>query len=158
MLVLAAVFALAGELSPWTGRWALDLEASDPIDAIMALQGYTWIERKAAASMSVTQVIALEGSHMTVAVRSVLKSSHEDIFIDGVARKQKGRSGLATVTHTWDPDGSIRTVATMADGDGCPCALTLIRTVSGDVLDQRFELVRNDGQRAIVRRVLRRVL
>lgn len=157
MLLFAAWLALADEAPSWGGRWALDLEASDPIEAIMALQGYSWVERKAAASMSVTQVIALDGNHMTVDVRSVIRSSREEFFIDGVAREQKSRSGTAWVAHTWDPDGAIRTVVTTTDGEGCPCSMTLIRTVSGDVLDQRFEVVRNDGQRATARRVLRRL-
>lgn len=146
-LMIALLSAVISSSAPaWaadlSGTWVLDGAASDSIDPLLKAKGVGFVQRKAAASMEVTQAIAHAGDRLTITTNASKKQSVETVEVDGQSRKVTGDSGSMDVSHEWDGEVLV-TTARMEDGR----TLITRRSVSADgqTLTQRFTLRRADG-------------
>ncbi|MGB0621774.1 MAG: hypothetical protein ACPGVZ_20100 [Myxococcota bacterium] len=74
---------------PWAGTWLLDPEASDPVEPMLVLLKTPWIARKAAAAMTPTmRITALGHGGLRVINENPIRTTNEEIFIDGVKRER----------------------------------------------------------------------
>lgn len=90
-LVLGA--ALAAMPADLSGKWTLDLSASQSVDALLEASGASLVERAAAATVSVTQDMRVEGSVLVIAVDSSLFDRVERLPLDGRAEARTSKRG-----------------------------------------------------------------
>ena len=82
-LALAPAPAAAVDHPDFSGTFKLDLKASDSLDEMLKAQGASWVERKAAGSVVVTQIVRHRGDVVEMVVKSSLKTRKETIRIGG---------------------------------------------------------------------------
>ena len=81
----------------WAGTWLLDPKASDSVDPMLVLMKTPWIARKAAAAMTPTmRITALGHGGLRVINENPIRTTNQEIFIDGVKRERGEMHGLAT--------------------------------------------------------------
>ena len=153
MLLLLSL-AFAADLS---GVWSLDTAASDPVDAILAASGASWLERQAAGSMSVTQTITQSPERVVLDIDSTFKDRREELVPDGVERETPAKNGTAHTRCFWKDDALV-SVSRVPTATGTTIVLTATRTVedAGRTLRQRLEVVQPDGSVLKADRVYRR--
>lgn len=83
----------------FTGCWTLDKQRSDSFDPLLALQGISWVKRRAAGLITVTervrqQVDANGVDHLRVDQRIIggIKGGEEHLRLDGQARESEDRN------------------------------------------------------------------
>ncbi len=90
-----AVDSLGGT---WAGTWLLDPKASDPVEPMLVLLKTPWIARKAAAAMTPTlRITALGHGGLRVINENPIRTTNQEIFIDGVKREQLDPLGRKVV-------------------------------------------------------------
>jgi hypothetical protein len=161
LLVAGATDARAGGEHPdFTGTWGLDLDASDPLDPLLEVQGRSWIERKVARSMKVTQKIQQAGATITISVESVLRTKVDEFTIGSPWEKRDtDELGRVRQRTEWSPDGKRLVVRNEAKlKDGTEGELRVSRWLEDDArtMIQLLELVLKDGRQLKARRVFRR--
>ena len=73
----------------WAGTWLLDPKASDSVDPMLVLMKTPWIARKAAAAMTPTmRITALGHGGLRVINENPIRTTNQEIFIDGVKRER----------------------------------------------------------------------
>jgi len=161
----ATLLSLLLSLSPawgapadYDGAWSLDRAASGDVEDLMVLQGASFLERKAAASVSVVQTITATDAKVTLDIDSSIKDKVEVLEMDNTPRQQTtDKGGSMTVRHYWGDAGEMISVADvpLADGRG---TMTTTRTVSADggTMTQRITLAPVGGAPVAVDRVFRR--
>ena len=143
-----------------TGTWTLDLEASDPVDSLLAVQGLSLPERSLASRMAVTQTIVQAPGQIRIQVDSVARSRSELLHLDGREETVQSESAGPVRTRTqWAPDGV--TLVTRSDvrlADGRPATLVVSRRLAdgGRTLLQRLDLAVASGERLAATRVFRK--
>ncbi|MFT5682727.1 MAG: hypothetical protein ACI8RZ_003651 [Myxococcota bacterium] len=145
MPFLTALFALtlsalAGGSPDLNGTWSLSSSASDPVEQLLEAQGVGWMERKAAASMSVTQTITLAETSATIAVKTSVKSDTQTLKVDNQTRAVPGEHGTAQVRHYWGAEGELITVSSGPSAGGEPMEVTITRSVSSGQMHQLIEM------------------
>lgn len=141
-----------------SGTWVLDLAASDSIEPMLKAQGVSYMKRKAAASMEVTQTIVQTGDTLSVDVDTSHKDTKTTVKVDGVTREVTTASGEKTqVTNLWKAATWVSTTV-MPEHDGGPMTLTRTHALAdaGKTLKQRIELKPAQGQAMVVTRLYRR--
>lgn len=93
----------------FSGVWTLDLKASESLDAVLKAQGISWLKRKAAAGLQVTQTIAQTDTQLTVDVTSSMHEKHHVFEVDGKDRVVEGDQGAAVVNHVWEGEVLVTT-------------------------------------------------
>lgn len=162
LAVIAAAPARAGGGRPeFTGTWRLDLDASEPLDALLEVQGRSWIERKVARSMNVTQKIRQAGDTITIAVESALRTK-VDVFAIGGPWEERTTDelGRVRVKTEWNADGKrlvVRNEAKLKDGTEGELRISRWFEDGGKTMVQLVELDLKDGRHPAARRVFRRV-
>ncbi|MCB9762774.1 MAG: hypothetical protein H6739_23440 [Alphaproteobacteria bacterium] len=153
-LALAPALAAPADIA---GSWALDADASDDIDDILAARGATWMERQAIKHVPVTHVITHTEDAVVIAIESPIYSRSDTLKTDNRARtRESKRLGTLTLRNYWDNEVLV-TVTDMVLPDGVPATLTVTRTlVDPDTMHMRLELVATDGRQMEGTRVLRR--
>jgi hypothetical protein len=148
----AVAWAGAPDLS---GTWVLDPAASDPVDALLEVSGASWIERKAAAKMSVTQVLAQTADTLVVTVDSSFMDRTDTLRLDGApVRTQDKKGHPMTITTSWVGDVLVTTV--VPDDPTLP-AMTTRRSLSGGRATMTQTVVVSvGGQEVSADRVFRR--
>jgi hypothetical protein len=159
LLALAAA-AAAADRPDFSGTFKLDLKASDSLDELLKAQGASWVERKAAGAVVVTQVVRHRGDTLEIQAKSSLRTSKETIRIGAGWEERETEMGKGRARTDWDADG--RTLVTRVEvkpKKGDPAELTIRRSLSdeGQTTVQALELRAKDGKRYTARRVLRRV-
>lgn len=156
-LVVAVALSTAAFAAPvdLSGTWVLDKQASGDLDPLLEARGASWMERKAAKGLSVTQTIAQDGDTLRIEVDTSLKDSNETVQVDGVAREQQTPKGdVATVTHRWDGDAWVsQIVAKGPSGETVTVTRTTSVSVDGATLTTRIRFVRGDEAPVEVSRV-----
>lgn len=155
MVILWAAWAMGADPSSYTGTWVLDLEASQSPVALMAEQGFSWVEREVAKRMNVTQVMAATAERVELRIESSLRNSSETLIVDGVPRPGEGRGGPVSALHRWATDGALVTEVEQPVGEGCPCKTVVNRSIDGDILTQWITWTASDGRVVSLKRVLR---
>jgi hypothetical protein len=159
-VALGAGGARAGEHPDFSGTFALDLAASDSLDALLKAQGASWLERQAAARASVTQVVRHRGDSLAITVKSSLGTRTNQVRIGGGWETKQGERGQARTRTDWAADGqSLVTRTELPQKKGPPVVLTVRRSLAdgGRTTVQLLELRAQDGARYRARRILRRV-
>ena len=87
-LLGAALAAMPADLS---GRWTLDQGRSQSVDALLAASGASLVERAAAATMSVTQDMRLDGATLIIQVESAVMDREERLPLDGTVVKRTSK-------------------------------------------------------------------
>lgn len=149
--------ALAGAPVDFTGTWVLDLAASDSVDALLAETGASWLERQAAGTMPVTQVISQSPATITIMVDSSLIDRTETLSFTG-PQSSTSRTGDAVVTRTsWD-GAVLVTTAVMTTPTGEVRELRIRRQLSdgGRTLRQELALQKPGAKPIKAERVFRR--
>jgi len=137
--------ALAGGDPALSGTWELSHAASDSVEPLLAAQGASWMERKAATSMSVTQTITLAETAATIAVETSVKSDTQTLKVDNQLRAISGEHGTSQVRHYWGAAGELITVSAGPSAGGTQMDVTITRSVSGGQMHQLIEM-KIDGQ------------
>ena len=149
-----------GEHPDFTGTWKIDLEASDPLDALLEVQGRSWIERKAARAMKVTQRITQTADSITIAVESVLRTKTDTFAIGGPwEERDTDELGRVRVRTEWSEDGVrlvVRNEAKLKDGTQGELRISRWLEDGGKTMVQLVELALKDGRNPKARRVFRR--
>lgn len=158
MWLLSCGAVLAAGLDSFAGTWVLDVAASDPPGALMEAQGFSWVERQAAARMSVTQVMQVGPGRVDLEVRSMLRNESETLLLDDAWRPQDGRQGPAEVRHRLEADGALVTEIRQTVGTGCPCSTAVRRMVDGDRLEQVITWTPASGAPVTLRRILQKAV
>jgi len=151
--LLLAAPAWAGDLQ---GTWEIDLKASDSLDPLLKAQGVSWVKRKAANGLKVTQTLARDGDQVTLSVVSSASSRDETLSVDGELRTVEGENGTMQVRHSWDGDVLV-TVQETETPEGT-ATVTTRREASDDgaTLTQRITLQTPGGETITVDRIFRR--
>lgn len=154
LLAILTTAAAAGPNPAMSGSWQIDLDASDPVDAILEAQGASWLERKAARTVKVTQQITVAGTTVNIVTKGGGKTRNEEVVGDGLARQLDGKLGAMTVTAQWSEAGDLIGV-TVVSGES-PLTATVTRHLVDDAtLHQVIEL-QTAGETLQATRVFRR--
>ncbi|MFT5685685.1 MAG: hypothetical protein ACI8RZ_006639 [Myxococcota bacterium] len=154
LLLLAPMSAVAAD---FTGTWSLDSEASQPMDAVLALQDLSWAKRKAANYLDNDVAIAQSGERMSVTFSNVLGAFEQVLVFNSQPHTTVNPAGMtAILTTRWDGETLVSTGQT-TDGEGHQGTVTERRSISSD--GQTMTLVVTvafGGEEASVRRIFRR--
>jgi hypothetical protein len=158
-LALAPAPAAAADRPDFSGTFKLDLKASDSLDEMLKAGGASWVERKAAASVVVTQIVRHRGDVVEIEAKSSLKSNKRAVRIGGGWEEQETEMGKGRARTDWDADG--KTLVTRAEfkakkGEGGALITRRSLVDDGQTTVQALEL-RKDGKVYKARRILRRV-
>ncbi|MBX2798067.1 MAG: hypothetical protein KTR31_10370 [Myxococcales bacterium] len=155
VVVIGVALASPSWAADFSGRWTLDLAASDSLDELLEAQGVGWVKRKAVAKMAVTQTITQTTDEVTVKVVSRYKEELSTLRVDGQPRTVSDERGQARVIHEWQGEHLV-TTSTRQLGDGAS-TLTVHRSLSADgtTLTQRLTWQSPDGTRIVADRVFR---
>ncbi|MDX2271863.1 MAG: hypothetical protein NW237_07920 [Cyanobacteriota bacterium] len=153
--------AVMAQSSPnFSGVWQLDLKASDSIDEIMKVQGFSGIERNFAAKMAVTQTITQTDQVVTITIKNPANTTTEELKLDGSEEnKSTPRMGEVTTRSFWDPSGTaLITELDMTTKDGAPAELIIRRYLedNGNTMVQAMELKLAQGDVLKANRVFRK--
>lgn len=143
----------------FTGTWKLDLAASDPLDEMLAAQGASWVERKAAGSFQVTQKVANKADGLEVCVESSLGTKCNLVKAGGGWEDKETDKGKVRARTDWSEDGkALVTTSEVTLKDKKPALMVVTRTLEDEskTTVQTIELKVKDGKSYKVRRVLRR--
>ena len=155
-LFLAVGAALAGPVD-FNGSWTLSLTDSDNLDPLMKLTGRNIVERKAAKTLSVTQIIEQTEDSLSVSVKSMMMTMTEVMKTDGSVVESTGRDGSpVTSTTSWEGNELVtRTTAKLKGGEIMPIVFARALSDDGQTMYQiiRYEW---DGQSHELKRVFHR--
>lgn len=160
-ILLALIFMFAPALAApidLSGTWVLDKQASGDLDPLLEARGVSWVERKAVAGMSVTQIITQDGDTLHIHIDTSAKDREETVQVDGVARRQTAETGEpVTITHRWEGQKWVTESVFTNDADQT-VRVTQTNTLSADgtTMTTRIRLVRGDEAPIVVDRVYRR--
>lgn len=144
----------------FTGKWVLDVAASDSMDAIMEAQGRSRMERMMAKNMVVTQNITQTEKQVTVEVESAASNQTEVLLLDGSeTTMDTPRAGKVTTYTNWGADGvTLVTHAKMKLKNGESAEMIARRKIidGGKTLSMKVELHLQNGQVLTANRILRK--
>jgi hypothetical protein len=163
VLVAAADITVAEGRPDFCGRWRMDPGAagSTSLDALLESQGFSWLERKAADTMAVTQTIEQTGTKLTIRVQGGGADRVEILLLDGSMQvRETKRLGKVETHSSWEGDGkTLCTVTTYTTPDGHRATWVQRRYLVADGRSLRVDhlVTIDDGRRISARRVLRRL-
>ncbi|HEY3448920.1 MAG TPA: hypothetical protein VGK67_21345 [Myxococcales bacterium] len=143
----------------FSGTWKLDLAASDPLDDLLAAQGASWIERKAAGSFVVTQKVSNKPEGLEVCVESSLGTKCNLVKAGQGWEEKETEKGKVRGRADWSEDGKALVVTTeLTLKDKKPAQMIVTRSLEdeGKTTVQTLELKIKDGKAYKARRILRR--
>ena len=143
-----------------SGVWVLDKGASESMDAMMAAEGISTLERRVYAHLGVTLKIHQTPALVTINMITSVITELEELKTDGSPQpREVFHVGKVTTRTTWADGGrSLRTVTDLKAGDGTPAQGIVNRSLedNGQTLVQQLTLVLQDGTTIPVKRVYRR--
>lgn len=151
--------AQAAAKADFSGTWKLDLAASDSLDEMLAAQGASWVERKAAGSVVVTQKVTPAPDGFEVCVETPVKNKCNPVRIGGGWEEKESEKGKVRSRTDWSADGkAVVTISEITLPDGKAARLDVTRTLEdgGKTTVQVIELKIKDGKAYKARRVLRK--
>jgi hypothetical protein len=152
--------AAAADRPDFSGTFKLDLKASDSLDELLKAHGASWVERKAAASVVVTQIVRHRGDTIEIEAKSSLKSRKQTIRIGAGWEEQETEMGKGRARTDWAADGTtLVTRVEVKSKKGETGDLVMRRSLAdaGQTTVQAIELRGKDGKLYKARRLLRRV-
>ena len=154
-LLGAALAAMPADLS---GRWILDQERSQSVDGLLAASGASLVERAAAATMSVTQDMRLDGATLIIQVESAVMDREERLPLDGSVVKRTSKRGEPMEVRTSVEGEAVVTRTRITGADGQVSTMELIRRVedSGATLRQTVRYTPPGEATLTAERVFRR--
>jgi hypothetical protein len=160
MLSSALLFvslAWAGMPEDLTGRWTLDKAASESIDALLKTIGANFFERTAAANLSVTQDISVEGQELVIVVDSTFLDSSERLALDGSPQPRTSKRGEPVVVRT-HVDGEALVTSSEITTEGGLLLFEIRRVVEdgGATMRQTLRLTATTGSIQTADRIFRR--
>ena len=157
-LLIAWLTLAHGGVPRLDGVWDLDQEASQSLDPVLVLQGASWLERKVAGRLDITQTIrAVEEGYVITLASSVYERRFEALP-DGVVRPYSAeRINARSLKTTWEGEVLVtETVLILGDGS-IAHAREERRLLDPHTLEMMIVLV-PEGQEALrVQRIFRLV-
>lgn len=143
-----------------SGVWVLDRSASESMDAMMAAEGISAIERRVYSHLGVTLKIRQTPGMVTINMITSVLSELEELKTDGSPQdREVFHVGKVTCKTTWADGGhALVTVTDLKAGDGKPAQGIVHRSLedNGNTLVQQLSLVLSDGTTIPVKRIYRR--
>lgn len=160
MAVIASTSpVLAGSHPDFTGTWVLDLDASESVEPLLAAQGRSWVERKAANSVVITQVVTQTEETITLDVTSVATNRHDELKPGtGWQPSKTDRAESAKTRVLWSEDGQsliTETLMTFEGGEQATMKTTRSMTTDGQTTYMLLEFIKG-GVHERSKRVLRK--
>ena len=152
--------AAAADRPDFSGTFKLDLKASDSLDEMLKAQGASWVERKAAGAVVVTQTVRHRGDVIEIQAKSSFKTSKETIRIGAGWEERETELGKGRARTDWDADGkTLVTRVEVKPKKGDAAEFTIRRSLAdeGQTTVQALELRAKDGKTYKARRILRRL-
>ena len=173
ILVLNLMAAFGAQLlqaagpSDFSGTWTLDLKAPEATSmaAILEAQGASLLERKAADSLSITQMITQSEQTLTITTRAAIGGRTRVLYLDGRTQIQDSeRTGKVASRSFWDQNGAVLVTVSMSaspEGQkqgGKKGEYTTRRYLqdAGRTLIVEHILTLEDGRKLTAKRVLRK--
>ena len=163
IVAMGGHFLQAADHPDFSGVWALDLNAPEAtsMEAMLAAQGVSWINRKLADTLAMTQVITQTDKTLTIQVSTALGTQTQILTMDGSSeiRDTDRKIGKVASRSFWDKTGSsLVTVSnyTMPDGQKAEWTIRRYLKDEGRSLIVDHLLIIEDGRKLIATRVLRR--
>jgi hypothetical protein len=143
-------------LADLSGTWALDREASEPMETLLTeTQELSWIERQLVSSVDVEHVISQDGEAVDVDVVTAIYTRNAKLTTDGEWRDATLRTGPAQQRSYWE--GEVLVVVSKGTiADGTDAVYTTRRWVDGDDMFFELHIAASDGREWTSKRVLRR--
>ncbi len=140
-----------------TGKWAVDLEASDSLVPILELLGRSWMERKLASHAEVKNIVSQTADLVLIKIRAPFYSETERLALDGEWHEHEQKLTGKYSSRTFWKAGTLITENRLELPDGEPALLTVERSINSlsDRLQQTTYL-KTKGQELQARRVWRR--
>ncbi len=140
------------------GIWDLDRSASQSLDPILVLQGASWVERRVAGRVAITQTIrAVEEGYSITLASSVYERSFTAVPDGEVRPYSAPRMNARSLETTWQGEVLItETVLILADGT-IARAREERRLVDETTLEMMVVLEPEGGETIRVRRLFRLV-
>lgn len=126
LLVGAALAAMPADLS---GRWTLDQDRSESMDELLAASGASLMERAAAATVTVSQDMRVEGGALIIQVESSLMDHEQRLPLDGSPQKRTSKRGEPMEVATRVEGDAVVTRTLITGADGRVSTLELVRRV-----------------------------
>ena len=101
-----------------TGRWVLDLEASDALDPLLVAAGLGWTERQIAAHNRVVQDIRVQDQALVIDVSSLFQDRTEVLPLNGEPTARTNRLGQPMAVRTYTAGEAVITVSDITTEDG----------------------------------------
>lgn len=157
VLALLVSLALAAMPADLVGRWTLDTSASQSVDALMAAAGASFLERQAAANMSLTQDIRVQGQELVIVVDSTFTDRTERLPLDGSVQRRTTKDGEPLANRTYVDGDRVVTVSEITKTDGV-AVMEIHRRVEqgGALMRQTLRYTPPGGQTLTADRVFRR--
>jgi hypothetical protein len=159
LLTLATTgVAAAAERPDFSGTFKLDLKASDSLDELLKAAGASWVERKAAGSVVVTQTVRHRGDRLEIEAKSSFKTRKDTIRVGAGWEERETEMGRGRARTDWD-GAVLVTRVEVKPKKGAAAELTTRRSLTdgGQTTVQALELRAPDGKVYKARRILRRV-
>jgi hypothetical protein len=160
-LAQGAPAALArAERPDFSGSFEIDLKASDSFDELLKAQGASWLERKAAGSITVMQIVRHQGDALEVTVRSSVGTRKDAVRIGSGWEVRDTEHGKVRTRTDWTPDGQslvTRSEVKLKGDRKAELLVTRSLTDGGKTTVQAMELRIADGKTYKARRILHRV-
>jgi hypothetical protein len=169
--IFSSILTMMITVGPWlqaaghpdfSGTWTPDLKAPESISmaAILEAQGASLIERKAADTLSINQVITQTEKSLTIKADTALGARAQILQLDGSTQIQDtDRMGRVESRNYWDKDSTaLVTVSKYVTRDGQKAEWTIRRYLqdNGRTMIVEHLLTLEDGRKVTGKRVLRK--
>ncbi len=157
--VLLARLSLAHGASPrLDGVWDLDQDASQSLDPVLVLQGASWLERKIAGRLDITQTIRAYEEGYTITLASSVYTRSFEALPDGVVRPYSAeRINARSLKTSWQGDVLVTETVLILDDGSMANAREERRLLDPGTLEMVIVLVPASGEVIRVRRLFRLV-
>ncbi len=142
----------------FSGKWQLDVDASDSLDAILTAIGLSYVERALVNNTVVTHVITQTPHELTIEVQTTFFGRTDHLPLNGQPADAVDPAGrpVESVT-TWSDDGRQLTTKILVRPDNQHFTLTRSLDEGQDLMKVLVEFLSAKGQNLSSRRVYRRV-
>lgn len=157
VLALVHLTAARAEKPHLSGKWQVDLEASDSLLPILTLLDRSWVERKLAANAAVTNVITQNDDLVLIEISAPFYHETEQLPLDGKWHDHEQKlTGEYRSRTAWQGEKLVTENRLTLRG-GEPAVLVITRTLDPET-DRLLQVTQLEtrGRKLRARRVWRR--
>ena len=135
VMLLAISAAWGGDPPPdFSGHWLLDAEASGSMDAVLEVQGVSWVKRKLATTLDNEQLLTQSPDGLVIVFDNILGNITQELVFDGRPHTTLNPGGQqVTFSTAWaDDHRALTSSGPVVTDDGTVGTLSERRTLSSD--------------------------